>query len=1846
MKKIYSILFAVILPLLTFAQQHQYSELPKLLDGKRLCLDPGHGGHDGDDREIYLGYGLTFWESDGNFFQANFAAAILDSLGADVKVTRYTNDSHDVNRQPSLSERVAIGNAFDADFFHSIHTNAGSGVANYTSVYQHKNTSAYTPDQTKMSKIMNNVIYDVVYTTGKYDKTANFGVLRGNNQPAVLTEACMHDYIKEGRRLNNDRYKMAMAYSYVRAYLEFYDVGVFPYGEIGGRIFYKYGYKSSNFEPNNYDHGEEVNQAKVTLSRDGVEIAMQYTDRAYDGYFFFDMLEEGDYTVKVEKEGMPTKTEVVTVVKGSMSKKDFVFDKSPVVENSNAVEFVYVGQADNGGSGVSAKWMKSKIDGLVGYKLYWSSDLVDWNLVADETTLTTDLPILRNLISVNIEDKSDFIDVPTSEAKYFKVVAVGSVTSSDSDIYVKSNLSGTKKVLIADAFQSKTGEVKVDESIARGYLNSLSKISSIGSITTINTDRIWESNVDINKYDIIVWVLANEKTEDENFSLKETLYAKRFLEQGGQIIVSGSDIGYDMIINGKRNSEQNFYTDYIKAKCSADYSGSTGTGVGVEDTYLEGVNLSFSSDPLIFPTDEITPWGGSEVILKDENGKDVAVAYSGVYGNSIVVGKLTYFAFPLETLSQTQLDQVMSKTFDYFDVQVLPPPPPKPEVSEILAVEVNSSNDGVVVKWTKSNSEFIAGYNVYFAEARRPDDWKLAVGYENVEATSRSVAIKFSSFENIPVDESNLRFKTTAVAFANEQFTESDESDVLTLAKSTGILDVLVVDGFDRRYSGFDGSIDLLEVQTNALIKNELVRTVSTCSNEGVYKVGGVDLSKFHTVIWISGEESTQDETFSDAEQTKIKAFLESGGALFVSGAEIGWDLSKKGSDADKSFYINYLKASFVNDGSSSYTTAKGISGTLFSNVQFEFSKLWTISYPDVIAAINGAKNVFAYADGINSGLAYKGKFGTSDKIGGLVYLGFPIESAKGVDLEKVLDKTLLYFKELAKNTAPVAVDDNAEIFSEASVDIDVLANDVDGDDNINKSTIIIVREPSNGTATVYNGFINYTSNSSFVGNDTISYRVADATGKVSSSAIVAIKVIQGSGLPYELEVEANHPKRDMRAVFISTVSNLDWPFSSRNSAEKQKSNFKAILDKFEDANVNTVMFQVRPAADVLYNSAIEPWSKVLTGTQGQDPGYDPLQFAIEESHSRGVELHAWINPYRTYAGKSSTIGTGNPSAMQIENKHPEWIMISTQGRHILNPGIPEVIDYVVSVVDELARNYNVDGVHFDDYFYFYEGTPDALDDAEYVANNPEGLNKGDWRRANVDKLMDAVYNKIQEINLEQHKNIIFGISPFGIWKNGVPEGISGMDSYSAIFADPISWLEKGYVDYLAPQLYWKIGGRQDYDKLSNWWNDRVAEHGRYNLPSQGLYRMKDSNWPAQEILDQIAINRKEENKNTLGQIFFRALNLARNNSKIITELRKSTFQYPSVPASYIWKEDVAPNKPESLDYTGGELSWTKPTMASDSDTARKYIIYRFNSIVELITDKHNGRRIVGITGDNTIVVPDSWLNYGENFICVSALDKNNNESELSNVVVIDSRPSYCEAKGLDSSSEWIENVKFKVKSNKSGNNNGYKDCTDVIYQLQVGDETYMELTPGFSGAALPQHWKVFIDFNNDGDFNDNGETFFETTSATITGIEEVISIPDNVEEGVFRMRVMMEGTSLANEIDCCTDVAKGEVEDYLVNLSVRDLGIDDLTKQQSIGVAFPNPFSNQFQFKLDSDVDEDVELVVYNYMGQVVYQNYYSTKKGENTITINSNQWSQGIYLMLVRTDSGRKSVYELVKQ
>ena len=1066
------------------------------------------------------------------------------------------------------------------------------------------------------------------------------------------------------------------------------------------------------------------------------------------------------------------------------------------------------------------------------------------------------------------------------------------------------------------------------------------------------------------------------------------------------------------------------------------------------------------------------------------------------------------------------------------------------------------------------------------------------------------------------------------------------------MSKNRGVVDVLVIDGFDRVVSGFDYSVDLISINNDVLAQNESVRSVTSCTNEAIEK-GRINLADYHSVFWILGEESTADETFSDEEQALVKTYLENGGSLFVSGSEIGWDLVEKGSATDKAFFADYMKANFIDDGKSEYSTALGVSGTSFSNITFDFSKLWTINYPDVISANGGSTEIFKYNNTSFSGVAYKGTFGSSSTKGGLVFLSFPIETANVSDIKTVINTTLDYFQELVKNTAPMTYADDAQVIGEMEVEIDVLSNDVDGDNDIDESTLKIVEEPSNGIASIENNLIKYRANAGFVGDDTFTYSVSDKTGKTSSSTTVTVKVIEGTGMPYETEIDITHPKRDMRATFLTTVSNLDWPFNPRDNATKQKNDLIMYLDRHAAANVNTVMFQVRPAADVLYKSNIEPWSTVLTGTQGQDPGYDPLEFAIAESHARGMDLHAWVNPYRTYSGKSTSVGSAvNPSALQIENQHPEWILVSTEGRHILNPGIPEVIDYVVSIVDEMASNYDIDGIHFDDYFYFYEGTPDALDDTEFENYNPDGLSKGDWRRANVDKLLDAVYAKIQQINTDQKKNIIFGVSPFGIWKNGVPTGISGMDAYNVIFADPISWLEKGYVDYLAPQLYWQIGGAQDYNTLASWWNDRVAENNRYNMPSQATYHLADyKNWESKEILDQIAINRDEANKNTLGQIFFRSIYLAINKKDIKDELLKESYQYPSVAASYVWKEDIVPNAPASLTYAGGTLTWTKPSIAADSDTARKYIIYRFNTMEELITDKHNGRRIVAITGNNSIVVPDSWLNYGENYICVSALDKNNNESELSNVAVVDSRPTYCDAKGIDASSEWIDKVQFHSTVNASGNNSGYADYTDKVFNLQVGAETKMVLTPGFSGSALAQHWKVFIDFNNDGDFDDTDETIFATTNTSSSAVSVQISLPSNRVEGVYRMRVMMKGTSSANDIDACSDVSKGEVEDYLVNLSIKDLAIDDIDAEKVAGIAFPNPFNDQLNFSMKSDKKETVKFVAYNYMGQVVYHRSFTKKVGENNFTINSSNWSQGVYLLLVRTESGIKQVHELIK-
>ncbi|MBN2600656.1 MAG: family 10 glycosylhydrolase, partial [Candidatus Marinimicrobia bacterium] len=299
-------------------------------------------------------------------------------------------------------------------------------------------------------------------------------------------------------------------------------------------------------------------------------------------------------------------------------------------------------------------------------------------------------------------------------------------------------------------------------------------------------------------------------------------------------------------------------------------------------------------------------------------------------------------------------------------------------------------------------------------------------------------------------------------------------------------------------------------------------------------------------------------------------------------------------------------------------------------------------------------------------------------------------------------------------------------------------------------------------------------------------------------------------------------PKYEFRATWIATVLRLDWPKSSTVST--QKSQLISILDNMQKANFNAAIFQIRPVCDAFYASDIEPWSNWLTGTEGQAPSpyYDPLEFAIEEAHKRGIELHAWFNPYR--AKKGSSDGT---SADHVFNKHPEWILAvgskkssdnryyaldeqetnDTKGTdYILNPGLAVVREYVLGVIMDVVNRYDVDGVHMDDYFYPYSGITNE-DQTTFVEENRGFSNIGDWRRDNVNLLIESIYDSIRIIK----PDVKFGMSPFGIWKNGVPDGIVGTSSYSAIYCDPIAWLDGHYIDYLTPQLYWPFGGAQDY---------------------------------------------------------------------------------------------------------------------------------------------------------------------------------------------------------------------------------------------------------------------------------------------------------------------------------------------------------------------------------------------------------------------------------------------------
>ncbi len=475
--------------------------------------------------------------------------------------------------------------------------------------------------------------------------------------------------------------------------------------------------------------------------------------------------------------------------------------------------------------------------------------------------------------------------------------------------------------------------------------------------------------------------------------------------------------------------------------------------------------------------------------------------------------------------------------------------------------------------------------------------------------------------------------------------------------------------------------------------------------------------------------------------------------------------------------------------------------------------------------------------------------------------------------------------------------------------------------------------------------------------------------------------------------------KRELRGIWIASVMNYDWPVSPSLAPQQQRDSLILLLDLFAKTGFNAVFFQVRPECDALYASPYEPWSYWLTGAQGTgpNPAYDPLAFAVEEAHRRGMELHAWFNPYRAYRQDV----TYPRSPMHVIQQHPEWTIRCPDGYYLLNPGLSEVRDLVSKVVADVVRRYAIDGVHFDDYFYPYPEHSFTREDSATWAATPRGFSWDSlayWRRDNVNLLIRQVYDSVQSLK----PWLKFGVSPFGIWKSGVPAGVSGLSSYNDIYCDPVAWLQGGYVDYVVPQLYWAFGGSQDYAALQSWWASQ--RNGRHVYTGNADYKISQSGWPASQITDQIRYN--QIGGTVQGSVQFRAYNLRTNDGGIVDALTSDVFRYPAIIPVMTWKDTIPPGAPTGLQMTfnGGsglyDLRWQSPAPASDGDTAARYVVYRFRTATPAPTDRENPRNIISLAGGGGSTPParvdslDAQYTYA-----VAALDKNNNESPLSNIV-------------------------------------------------------------------------------------------------------------------------------------------------------------------------------------------------------------------------------------------------------
>jgi uncharacterized lipoprotein YddW (UPF0748 family) len=481
--------------------------------------------------------------------------------------------------------------------------------------------------------------------------------------------------------------------------------------------------------------------------------------------------------------------------------------------------------------------------------------------------------------------------------------------------------------------------------------------------------------------------------------------------------------------------------------------------------------------------------------------------------------------------------------------------------------------------------------------------------------------------------------------------------------------------------------------------------------------------------------------------------------------------------------------------------------------------------------------------------------------------------------------------------------------------------------------------------------------------------------------------------------LQAQAPKREFRGAWIATVKNIDWPSQADLYSDVQAGEFTEMLDRLKEVGMNAVIVQIRPSGDAFFESPFEPWSEWLTGTQGKapEPYFDPLRFMLDEAHRRGMEFHAWINPFRAdmdwFEGKERA-----PS--HISQTQPEWTL--PYGRNLyLDPGIPYARDYIVDLIMDVVRRYPVDAIHFDDYFYPYkiqdEVFPDSLSFRLY---GRDFIDRGDWRRNNVNQFIHQLHDSLRY----NYPAVQLGISPFGVWRNQAvdPTGSAtqaGQTSYDDLYADIRLWLRQGWIDYVAPQAYFSIGyPPADFSEITRWWAQNCA--GKRLYIGHGPYKVgnnHDQNWndPSQ-IPRQIRATR--ENEAVDGSIFFSANWFNRNPLGFADSLQWNYYRTPALVPNVLKGDAIPPMPPELANPhslpRGIELQWSP---SAYGDSAAYYVIYRSQG-KELPST--NAVYLHHVQGSNELLLLDEKTRFLKRYhYMLTAVDRQHNESAPSSVV-------------------------------------------------------------------------------------------------------------------------------------------------------------------------------------------------------------------------------------------------------